>query len=113
MLLLIKEELKLHQHAKLCYICWKRILKFTKDQHYKKVRDLCHYTRKHKGTTHSICNLKLNVPNEIAAVFYNGSNYDRHFIIKELAKKFEEQFDSLGENAEKVSSNRKGSNRNW
>ena len=47
MLLLTKEELKLYQHAKLCYICGKRILKFTKDKH-QNVRDLCHYTHKQK-----------------------------------------------------------------
>ena len=65
-----------------------------------------------KGKTHSICNVKLIVPNEIAAVFYFFSNYDYHFIIKKLAKKFEEQFECLGENAEKFSANRKRNNRN-
>ena len=30
-----------------------------------------------------------------------GSNYDYHFIIKELAEEFEEQFNCLGENTEK------------
>ena len=34
-------------------------------------------------------------------VFHNGSNYDYHFIIKELAKEFDEQFKYLGENTEK------------
>ena len=29
------------------------------------------------------------MPNEIPAVFHNGSNYDHHFIIKELANEFE------------------------
>ena len=29
------------------------------------------------------------MPNEIPAAFHNGSNYDYHFIIKELAKEFE------------------------
>ena len=33
--------------------------------------------------------------------FDNGSNYDYHFIIKELAEKFEKLFTSLGENTEK------------
>ena len=33
--------------------------------------------------------------------FQNGSNYDYHFIIKELANEFEEQFNSFGENKEK------------
>ena len=41
------------------------------------------------------------MPNEIPAVFHNGSNYDYHFIIKELANEFEGKFDCLGENTEK------------
>ena len=31
-------------------------------------------------------------------IFHNGSNYDHHFIIKELAKEFEGEFECLGEN---------------
>ena len=32
---------------------------------------------------------RFNAPNEISAVFYNGSNYVYHFIAKELANEFE------------------------
>ena len=39
------------------------------------------------------------MPNGIPVVFHNGSNYDYHFIIKELAN--EEKFECLGENTEK------------
>ena len=38
---------------------------------------------------------------EIPVVFHNGSTYDYHFIIKELAEEFEGQFECLGENTEK------------
>ena len=41
------------------------------------------------------------MPNEIPVVFHNGSNYDYHFIIKELANEFEGQFECLGRNNEK------------
>ena len=41
------------------------------------------------------------MPNEIPVVFHNGSNYDYHFIIKELANEFEGQFECLGKNKEK------------
>ena len=37
----------------------------------------------------------------MCAVFHNGSNYDYHFIIKELTNEFEEIFECLGENTEK------------
>ena len=42
-----------------------------------------------------------NVPIEIPIVLHNRSNYDYHFTIKELAEKFEEQSQCLGENTKK------------
>ena len=53
---------------------------------YHKVRDHCHYTGKFRGAAHNICNLRYNVPKKIPIVFHNGSKYDYHFVIKELAK---------------------------
>ena len=102
MLPLTKEELKSHQDAKVCYICRKRILKkLSKSINYRKVREHCHYTGKFRRAAHGICNLKFNVPNEIPVAFHNGSNYDYHFIIKELAHEFEGKFECLGKNTEK------------
>ena len=50
MLLLTKEELKLHQNAKVCYICGKRFVKkFANYKNYWKVRDHCHFTGKYSG----------------------------------------------------------------
>ena len=37
---------------------------------------------------HSLLNLKYNAPKKTHIVFHNGSNYDYHFIITELAEKF-------------------------
>ena len=54
-----------------------------------------------RGVGHGLCNLRFNVPNEIPAVFHNGSNYYYHFIIKELASEFEGQFERFWENTEK------------
>ena len=34
-------------------------------------------------------------------MFHNGSTYDYHFIIKELAEEFEGEFECLGGNIEK------------
>ena len=67
----------------------------------KKLSDHCHYTGKYRGATHNICNLRYKVPKEIPIVFHNGSTYDYHFIIKELVKEFEGNFECLGENTEK------------
>ena len=68
---------------------------------YQKVRDHCHYTEKFRGEAHSICNLNYKVPKIIPVKIHNGSTYDYHFIIKELAEEFNGQFECLGENTEK------------
>ena len=39
--------------------------------------------------------------NEIPLVFHKVSNYDYHFLIKELANEFEEKFEYLGKNTVK------------
>ena len=75
------------------------IIKFRK-KHYK-VRDHCHYTGKYRGAVHNICNLRYKIPKEIPRIFHNGSTYDYHFIIKELMKEFEGNFECLGDNIEK------------
>ena len=72
-----------------------------KDKKYRRFRDHRHYTGEYRGAVHSICNLKYGVPKNIPIVLHNGSNYDCHFIIKELAEEFKKQFTCLGENTEK------------
>ena len=73
MLPLTKKGLKSHQDAKVCYICGKIILKkLSKSINYWKIGDHCIYAGKYRGATHSICNLKFNVPREILVVFHNG-----------------------------------------
>ena len=97
MTFLTKRQEKPYENPKLCYICKKKIKdKHAKDKKHSTVRDHCHYTVKYRGAGHSICNLKYSVPKEIPIVFNNGSNYDYHFITRELVEEFEGQFISLG-----------------
>ena len=108
MISLTTEEKVHYNKQKVFYICKKEFdnndttksssLERKKQQ---KVRDHCHYTGKYRGAAHNICNLRFKVPKEIPVVFHNGSTYDYHFIIKELAKGFEGNFECLGENTEK------------
>ena len=49
---------------------------------------------------HSIRNSKYNVTKKLPIVVLNGSNYDYHFIINELAEEFQKQFTCLGDNTE-------------
>ena len=96
--LLTNEQQESYESAKNCYISDEKLKdKHAKDKKYRKVSVYFHYT----GAIHSICNLKYNELKEISTVFNNGSNYDYHFIIKELAEVFDRQFTSLGENTEK------------
>ena len=96
---LTKEEKVNYNDQQICYICKKEF--DTIDKKNYKVKDHCHYTGKYSGAAHNICNLNYKVPKEIPVVSHNGSTYDYHFIIKELVKEFEGNFDCLGENNEK------------
>ena len=101
MIPLIKEEKEIHSEQKVCYICKKGFNTDDGNKKYHKVRGHCHYTGKYRGDAHDICNLRYKIPKEIRLVFHNGSTYEYHFIIKELAEEFEGQFECLGENTEK------------
>ena len=103
MIQLTSEKKKLYRKQEVCYIGKKE---FNTDdvavnKNYHKVRIHCHYTRKYRRAAHDICNLRYKTPKEILIVFHNGSTYDYHFIIKELAKEFNGQFECLGENTGK------------
>ena len=102
MKLLTKEQQKSYENPKICYICKVKFEnKYAKDKKYCKNRDHCHYAGEYRGAADSVCNLKYSVPKKIPEAFHNGSNYDYHFIIKELAEEFKKQFTCLGENTDK------------
>ena len=102
---LTNKEKKSYEKQKVCYICKKEFCTDKNDKSkfklHKKVRDHCHFTGKFRGAAHCICNLCYKIPKEIPVVFHNGSTYDYHFIIKQLAKEFKGDFQCLGENTEK------------
>ena len=105
---LTKEEKINYNDQQISYICKKEFdtidtagpSSLERKKNYRE-RDHCHYTGKYGGAAHNICNLRYKVPKEIPVVFHNGSTYDYHFVIKELVKEFEGNFDCLGENTEK------------
>ena len=94
-----KKKMIHYNDQEICYICKKEFDK--SDKKHCKVRDHCHYTGKYRGAAHNICNLRYKMPKEITVIFHNGSVYDYHFIIKELVKEFDGNFECLGENTEK------------
>ena len=96
-----KKEEKKHNKQEVCHICKKGFSTDDSNKKYHKFRDHCHYTGKYRDAAHDICNLRYKIPKEIPEVFHNGSTYDYHFIINELAEEFEGEFECLGENTEK------------
>ena len=95
MILLTKEEEDNYNKEITFYIC-------KNDFNNDKVKDHhCHFTGKYRGAAHNTCNLRYKVPKNIPVIFHNGSTYDYHFIIKELASEFDGNFECLGENTEK------------
>ena len=102
MKLLTKEQQKSYGNAKICYIFKETFAnEYLKDKKYRKIRDHCYHTGEYRGAANSICNLKYSIPKNIPIAFYNGSNYDYHFIIKQLSEEFKKQFTCLRENTEK------------
>ena len=108
MIPLTKEEKEDYNNQKVCYICKKEFItsdsiepsSLEGNKHYK-VRDHCHYTGKYRAAAHNICNLRYKIPKDIPIIFHNDSTYDYHFIIRELVKEFEGNFECLVENTEK------------
>ncbi|XP_044010177.1 uncharacterized protein LOC122853824 [Aphidius gifuensis] len=88
------EQLEFSASTK-CHICTK---KFTPDDI--KVRDHCHFTGAYRGAAHVGCNLNYQESCTIAVVFHGLSNYDSHFLIKQLKKQFPGTIDLLALNKE-------------
>ena len=102
MKLLTKEQQESYENPKIWYICNEKFEnKYLKGKKYRKVRDHSHYIGECGSVARSIYNLKYSTPKKILIAFHNGSNYDYHFIIKELAEEFKKQFTYFGENTAK------------
>ena len=70
-------------------------------KHLKILPDHFHFSGILRGAAHSIYNFEYSAPREISTVFYNGSNYDFHLMIKNLAKIFcSNDFECLGKHVE-------------
>ena len=101
MIQLTSEDKELHCNQKVCYICKKGFSNHGDNKKYHQFRDHCHCTGKYRGAAHDICDLRHKTPTEFPVVFHNGSTYDYHFIIKNLAEEFNGPFECLWENTEK------------
>ena len=93
MKLFTKEQQESHENAKISYISKRKF-----ENNYERLLPLY---RRIRDPAHSISNLKYSPPKKIPIAFHNVSNYDYHFIIKELTEEFKEQFTCLAKNTEK------------
>ena len=96
----MEKEEEVYRMQKVYYICKKGFSTDDDNKKYK-VRDHCHYAGNYRGAAHNTCNLRYKTPKEIPVVVCNGSTYDYHFIIKDLAEESEGQFECLSENTGK------------
>ena len=104
MTLLIDDEKIKYGESKQCYLCEQSFNTNKQSKYYmnyKKVRDHCHYTSKYRGAAYSLFNLRYQEQRNIPVTIHNGSNYDLHLLIKDLAKEFKSDIYCLGENTEK------------
>ena len=105
MIPLTDQEKEAYDKEKVCFLCkGKFCYDKTNKKEYKlmcKVSDRCHFTGKYRGAAHRKCNLKYKAPKFIPVAFNKGSNYNNHFIIKQLAKDFNGYFSCVGENTKK------------
>ena len=65
------------------------------------ISDHSHYTGNCRVFTLSIYNSRYKMPKEIHVVLQDETDYDYHFIIKELIEKVDGQLECLGENTKK------------
>ena len=73
-----------NENAEICVICGNQFEdKYANDKKYCKVRDQCNSADECKGAAHILYKLRYSIPKEVLVIFYNGSHYDYHFIIKE------------------------------
>ncbi|XP_025268962.1 uncharacterized protein LOC112639391, partial [Camponotus floridanus] len=78
---LTPDEREIFAGASRCYACERP---FEADD----ARDHCHLTGRFRGPAHSACNLNYKDSYVIPVFFHNLSDYDAHFIIKDVANAY-------------------------
>ena len=98
---LTKDEKLKHEECEKCHICYRPFNTNKESKYYhnfKKVRDHCHYTGKYRGAAHYLYNSRYQEQRDIPIAVQNGSKYDFHLLIKDLAKESKSNIRCIGEN---------------
>ena len=89
MKLFTKEQQESYENAKICYICRKNLkINILRTKNIIKLDITVTAKGNYRSAAHTRITSKCSVPKIIPIAFCNGSNYDDHFIIKELAEQF-------------------------
>ncbi|XP_055308224.1 uncharacterized protein LOC129572305 [Sitodiplosis mosellana] len=92
------EDIENFENAVICHICGEGLAMSYKGP---AVRDHCHFTGEYRGAAHQSCNLEYRDSRTVPVVFHNLSNYDSHFLIRELAVGFPGELRVISINKEK------------
>ena len=98
---------KIHKNSKKCHICKKPFHHNKKSKYYnsfRKVKDHNYYNGIYRGAAHSTCKFKYTTKRDIHVVIHNGSNYDFHLRIKELAAESKKEIHCIPEDKQKYKS---------
>ena len=95
------QEYELNRSNKF-HICEKEFDEYDNEDNkdMSKIKDIRYYSGDYRGPAHIKCSSKYQKELEIPICFHNGSGYDYHFIIKELAKEVD-GWECIGDNSEK------------
>ena len=86
-----------HKPAEKCHI----YLKEFNNRKDRKARNHYHYAGLNRGASHSNCNLKYQIPDDIPILFHHLSGYDTHPFIKEHGKNLNNvEIGAIAENKE-------------
>ena len=79
-LILTEKEEENSWSSNTCWICEKLI------EHYQKVRDHCHITKKYRGVAYWSCNVNLKLTKKVFIIFHDIKSYDRLSIMNVIGK---------------------------
>ncbi|XP_066596509.1 uncharacterized protein [Prorops nasuta] len=91
-----KQDIQKFVKASFCYICEKPF-----SVNDVKVRDHDHITGLFRGAAHNSCNINYKLKLNIPVIFHNLSNYDAHFLIRDITNSFEGDVKVIPLNMEK------------
>ncbi|XP_066583755.1 uncharacterized protein [Prorops nasuta] len=91
-----KEDIEKFVKTSFCHICEKPF-----SVNDIKVRDHDHITGLFRGAAHNSCNINYKLKLNIAVIFNNLSNYDAHFLIRDITNSFDGNVKVIPLNMEK------------